>query len=111
MTRTRIYLSAPYSGDVVNNLARARRWLAYLRKTYPDAEFVTPWIALGERLPHLGYEEAVRLCYGWIEDCQALWLVGGRLSRGMLLEADYARKIGLQVEDMTEDGEEPPVGS
>ena len=42
------------------------------------------------------------------ERCDAIGLVGGRVSSGMALERDHAAKARLIVVDLTGQGEEPP---
>jgi hypothetical protein len=47
--------------------------------------------------------------FALIERCDELWLVGGRVSPGMALEAEHARKHGVTVADFTHAGYEPPI--
>jgi hypothetical protein len=45
-----------------------------------------------------------------VERCDAVWLVGGRVSSGMQIEADHAIGRGIDVIDLTHMGDEPPGG-
>jgi hypothetical protein len=46
-----------------------------------------------------------------IERCEEIWLVGSRISEGMRLELEHARKHGLAVVDLTGEGSDWPPGS
>ena len=37
-------VSAPTTAGILENLARAKRWLAYLRATRPDDTIIAPWV-------------------------------------------------------------------
>jgi len=111
MSRSLIYLAHPVSGDVAANLARARRWLLWCYRTRPDLAFVSQWILDCEILDdanptdrQLGLEHDFAI----IERCDAVWLVGGRVSAGMAMEAAHALARGIHVRDFTHLGEEPP---
>lgn len=108
-----IYLAAPLSAPtpegVAANLTRAKRWVAW---AYGEGVApVAPWITCCEVLDDSDPEMRQRglACdFATIERMDELWLVGGRVSNGMLLESEWARKHGIEVRDMTFLGDEPP---
>lgn len=77
MTRPVIYMCHPVAGDVKNNIARALRWLAWLRKSYPKTTFIAPWIAGVMSVGSDGTPEERKA--GLVDDCAedpelaALW--------------------------------------
>jgi hypothetical protein len=105
-----IYLCHPVSGDVAGNLANAKLWVRWVEENYPVA-VVASWITECEiwdddnpehRKAGLARDLAV------IERCDAVWLVGGRISSGMAAEAAHAEKFGLPINDLTNLGASPP---
>lgn len=104
-------LSAPTAEGMAENRARGRRWCAWAARHF----YVTPvamWIVLSEEWPETPENRALGLDldFSLILRCDALWLCGGRISSGMQLEADHARKLGVPVRDLTLIGSEPPEG-
>lgn len=103
------YMAHPIAGDVAGNLARAKRWLAYLLEELPGIIVIAPWIHDLEALPLRDGEPADRArglerCAATAAICDGVVLVGGRISQGMALEAARAR----EVLDLTHLGPEPP---
>ena len=49
MTRMVLYVAAPLGAPdragLEANLARAMRWLSWLRRSFPETTFIAPWIA------------------------------------------------------------------
>lgn len=91
------------------NLERAMRWLAWLRRTFPETTFIAPWIAsilAGEDDSDPAQREAglvdavavIRLVHGVV-------FCGGRISTGMQREGLAA----MRTWDLTELGAEPPA--
>ena len=112
MSRPVIYMCHPLGADtdagISANLARALRWLAWLRKSFPATTFIAPWIATvyslgGDDSPELREAGLVDDC-AVVEICEGVVLVGGRISSGMEREKQHA---GL-VSDLTHLGDEPP---
>jgi hypothetical protein len=69
------------------NLQRAMRWLAWLRKSFPETTFIAPWIAsvlAGDDDADPSQREAgfVDAC-ATIERCDGIVLCGPRISSGM----------------------------
>jgi hypothetical protein len=105
-----LYAVDPTASALKDNLARAMRWLSWLRRTFPGVTFIAPWIAAvlvgaddsDPRQREAGLVDAdavVPLCTGVV-------LVGGRVSSGMARERGKARRdvdlIRLGVEPPTE---------
>lgn len=99
----------PRRAALMANLARAQRWLVWLRRTFPSDTFIAPWIAAvlsgeddadpAQREAGLVDAEAVAaLCTGVV-------LCGGRISNRMRREANAARA----TIDLTHFGAEPPT--
>jgi hypothetical protein len=113
MTRLVLYvahpLGAPDRAGLDANLARAMRWLSWLRRAFPDTTFVAPWIAAvaaGEddadpRQREAGLVDADAV----IPRLDGVVLVGGRVSSGMARERGRARRAW----DLTSLGDEPPA--
>ncbi len=108
-----MYVAAPVSGNVNANLARAMRWLRWLRARDTDAVYIAPWIASilsGEDDSDPAQRErGLRDCVAVVSRCDAVVLVGGRVSSGMQREREAIEAKGGVVIDLTYLGEEPPV--
>lgn len=79
------------------NIARAERWLSWLRRSFPETTFIAPWIAAvlsGEDDSDPAQREAglVDAC-AVIERCDGIVLCGPRVSAGMEREARHARRV------------------
>ena len=113
MSRMRIVyvaapLNAPTREGIEVNRARASRWVAWAARQ--GVAPIATWITLSgqwDESPE-NRERGLRIDFALIERCDALWLVGGRVSQGMRLEAEHARIFGVPVVDLTEYGPEPP---
>lgn len=109
------YLAHPVSGDVPANLARAGRWLRWLRLRCPHVTIIAPW--LGPLLAGLendsdpaDRERGLRDCCAVVERCDGIILCGGRVSSGMQREVDALCAHGQgYVADLTSLGDEPPA--
>ena len=91
-----------------NNRERASRWCEYAARqgVAPSAT----WIVLSGLWDDSAENRVrgLRCDFAAIERCDELWLVGGRVSRGMDAEAWHARAYAVPVVDLTPLGEEPP---
>lgn len=107
------YLCHPVSGDVQGNIARALRWLEYMRRSEPEVATVAPWIAgllSGEDDDNPNARaRAIRECAAMAARCDRVILCGGRVSAGMAIERDACVAAGGSVVDLTHLGEEPPA--
>lgn len=82
------------------NLQRAMRWLAWLRRSFPQDTFIAPWIATvmslhGDDSPELREAGLVDDC-AVVERCDGIVLCGSRISSGMRREmAHGGHRVGL----------------
>ena len=109
-----VYLAHPVSGDFDNNIARAHRWFAW--SNGPDAReilgidsdivVIAPWLVQPKSVDHVPEARMrhMKWCTLAAARCDEVWLVGGRVSKGMQEEADVARR----VRDLSSLGVEPP---
>jgi hypothetical protein len=81
------------------NLDRALRWLAWLRKSFPETTFIAPWIAT---VQSLGNDDSPELCEAGLVDycavverCDGIVLCGGRISSRMRREMEHGLAMGL----------------
>lgn len=118
MTKAVVYLAHPVGADTVegvqDNLRAARRWLWALRQA-TDWSLAAPWIGdvlagieAGAAEPDERGRGLVDM-FALIERCDAIVLVGGRVSAGMAAELAHARAHGLEVIDLIGTGAEPPA--
>lgn len=112
MTRL-MFLAHPVGGDVPGNLARARRWLAYLFAAYREIVVVAPWITDLGAIPlddavAEERERGIQRNLVTLQRCDGIILCGGRISSGMQRELDAARLLNLDVIDLVHLGAEPP---
>lgn len=103
----KVFISSPFAGDTKQNIKNARRYCAFaVRSGYiPFA-------------PHLFYpqflsdsdakQRELGLFMGmvFLDGCKEIWVFGERISSGMRLEIDRARKRGLTLRFFTEDCKE-----
>lgn len=103
-----VYIAAPLTPDESRgetregNLERAARWVRWAARA--GVAPVATWIVLAS-----GWDESMRdlgleIDCALVRRCDELWLVGGRMSSGMLQEA----KCCPIVRDLTALGPEPP---
>lgn len=97
------YLAHPVSGDVKRNIARAKRWLSYLQKTYSGHVFIAPWITGIEICGDddndpLQRERGIQRDCAVIAKCDELWLCGADFSKGMEREVVVAVKYRLKID-------------
>jgi hypothetical protein len=104
-TRKLCYLAHPLgqAGDREQNRRNAGRILAQLQTEEPTRVFVASWITLAEYWSETPAEREAGLHadLALIEHCDEIWLCGNRISPGMQIELEHARKCGLRVVDRT----------
>ena len=116
-----IYMAAPVGAPTVTeiraNLARARRWLWWLRRTRPNDTILCPWIADVElALDNQGDEKTgrangLRDCEAIVSRCDGIAVCGGRMTDGMARECGAFLRATLGhglVLDLLHLGQEPP---
>ncbi len=105
-----IYMAHPFGGDPAN-LERARRWFAWLCREFPRNAYICNWIIECEIFDDADPEQRAASLARQCEiarRCNAVLLVGGDISPGMMQEARAAGS----VLDLSMIGDEPPeVGS
>lgn len=112
-----VYMAHPVSplpGETLEgNLARAKRWLLWLLRNAKRERiaYIAPWIVdceiLDDADPDVRGFALERDC-ALIARCDAIVLVGGRLSSGMARERDAALAAGRTVVNLLSMGSEPP---
>jgi hypothetical protein len=109
------WMGHPLSGDVPGNIARSKRWLQWLLRTFTRVDFAADWILWCEVLDdgdQADRARGLRFDRLMINRLSDYWMVGGAISRGMEVEHEFARLAGCEVVDLTFLGlEPPPVGS
>lgn len=94
------------------NLARVKRWLAYLLREHPEDAFCLPWVAYAEALPDetAAHRRGLRDDLEILDRCDGIVLCGGHISPGMLVELDrhVHRSTQPRILNLTHLGEEPP---
>ena len=105
-----VYIAHPlgHGDDREQNRLRAARWVAWAA----DQGWVAPvadWIILSGVWDESKRGLGLMIDIALIQRCDELWLVGGRISPGMEIEADAARRAGKKIRNMTSLGKEPPA--
>lgn len=106
------WLIHPLKGDIAGNIARAKRWLQFLIRTFPGLDFEAGWILWVEVLNDadpVERERGLKFCEGMIRRLDEVWVAGGAISEGMEREIRVAHLAGKPVTDLTHLGAEPPI--
>jgi hypothetical protein len=92
-----IYVAHPFGGNL-KNLDKAEKWAAWLTERF-DALFVVPWVPLCRHWRDSGTSltRGIDMDKAAIARCDAMIAVGGGISRGMAIEIEFARGLGIQV--------------
>jgi hypothetical protein len=109
-----VYIAHPLGDDPVKrqtNRARAAQWCAWAAEKCGVCP-VAMWVVLsGIWFESLEYRElGLQLDKVLVARCDEVWLVGGRISPGMAIEALTAQELSIPVLDLTGLGELPPDG-
>jgi hypothetical protein len=87
-----VYVAHPVTGDPRGNCAKVQAWIRWLIDHDPDVVYIAPWVA--EVLAYADVEVSPDFYDRVLEDdctvvkrLDGVLLVGGRISRGMQLEA------------------------
>lgn len=96
--------------DRERNRKNAARWVAWLASTFGVA-VIADWIVLSGEWAETPENRDKGLAFdlALVERADEVWLVGGRVSPGMAMEASHASKLGKTVVDMTHLGYEAPT--
>jgi len=105
-----VYVAAPLGSgsDREFNRANAAAWCSWaaLQGVAP----IATWVILSGVWPETpeNREKGLALDCALVERCDEVWLVGGRISPGMSIEADHGRAHGVKIVDLTHLGPTPP---
>ncbi len=98
---------------MLKNRENAKRWYKWACDHYwPDHAFNAMWIMNVEvynDADAVDRERGMQRNYAHIKNCDALWLLGPRVSEGMEDEALFARRCGMPVYNLTSEGLDPLV--
>jgi hypothetical protein len=105
VSRAVIYVAHPLSGtyaEMSQNRLFGSHWCAWLCRHFQVAT-IADWIVLSSVLEETAANRTMGLdCdLSLIERCDALVLVGTRISTGMRIELEHAKKLGKPVIDLT----------
>lgn len=112
MTKRVVYLchplNAPTREGIEANRKEAARWAAFFA-TYFDVAPECSWIVLTGELEETDENRATGLAIdlALVARCDELVMVGPRVSEGMLLESEHAKKLGKPVYNLTRIGRDP----
>jgi hypothetical protein len=116
-----VYIAHPLGAgpDRETNRAKASRWVAWAADQ--GVAPVADWVILSGQWTEDRRTEGLAIDCALIGRCDELWLVGGRISPGMQIEAAWARNVvrfdaasgrvipeGVWVRDFAGFGSEPP---
>lgn len=95
--------------DLELNRLNAAKWACWIAETYGVAVSCT-WIVLASIWQETEHHRAIgmRINLDQISRCDEVYLVGGRISEGMQLEANEAWRLGKPVLSFIEHGFSPP---
>lgn len=97
--RKLIYLSQPYGGKP-ENFERAKQTLLTLKEIYPQYDFISPIVAYGFAYNIYSYEVGMQLCLTLLNHCDEIWIANDDgISKGVKIEREYAKKIGMPVRE------------
>jgi hypothetical protein len=105
-----VYIAHPLGAgpDREQNRRNAAKWVAWAARQ--GVAPVADWIVLSGELEETPANRLLGLeCdRALVELCDEVWLVGGRVSPGMAIEAEHARLCLVPVVDKTSLGPLPP---
>jgi hypothetical protein len=92
-----VYIAAPL-GDGVDrpeNIRRASKWVVWCADQGHAP--VATWVTLAGEWPETRRDEGLAIDLALIGRCDEVWLCGPRVSKGMHVESDHARRIGKPI--------------
>lgn len=105
-----VFIAHPVAGEVASNLASAERWVRWAI-TEMQVGPIAPYLYLCRALDDGDQHErdlGIQVGIDQLAICDALWLCGETVSRGMKIEVAFAEGVGIPVHDLT--GPAPPYG-
>ncbi len=103
------YIAHPVGSDPVErkkNLENVQKWFLWLIH-HTDWTLNVPWFIYVSNLDETYRKRAMRDDLAILNTCNAIVLVGGRISEGMSEELGLAQAKGLRVFDLTKHGYSP----
>jgi hypothetical protein len=100
-------LNAPTPEGMEQNRRNAARWAAWAALTQ-NVSPVCDWVVLSSVLSEEHRELGLQCDLALIARVDEVWLVGGRVSSGMKIEADHAKLLGIPVRSFLLMGYEAP---
>lgn len=96
-----IYVCSPYSGDVENNVVKARACCREVLKQ--GFAPIAPHLLFPQFLDDTNpdeREQGIEMGLDLLNRCQELWAFGETISTGMKAEIQYAKEHGIPVRRM-----------
>jgi hypothetical protein len=93
-------LSAADEDERQANRTFAEEWISWLTWNFPIAP-IANWVTWCRFWPESMRTRGIAINKRHIELCDEAWLVGPRVSEGMLIEASHARSLGKPVHNIT----------
>jgi hypothetical protein len=98
------YVAHPVSGDAVGNAHNAIAWVKWLTLNDPSRVYIAPWVAevlafADDIIEPEFYDRVLADDQDVVRHLDGVILVGGTVSKGMLLECDAAIEKGLRIID------------
>jgi hypothetical protein len=92
-----VYIAHPLGDgpDRDENMRRGAKWVAWAADQ--GMAPVCTWIVLASQWPETKRDEGLAVDCALIDRCDEVWLVGPRVSKGMHVEAEHAKKVGKPV--------------
>lgn len=93
-----VFVCSPFAGDIEGNIARAKRYgrFAVTEKAIPFAPHLLFPQFLNEEDPE-ERELGIQMGLALLSKCEELWVFGSRVSSGMALEIEKAKKLKMPI--------------
>lgn len=105
--RPLVYICSPFSGDIINDTERARKYCRFAVDNM--AIPIAPHILFPQFMDEMAERELVEFMgLVLLGRCKQLWVFGDRITDGMKLEINKARKRFIFTRYFTESCEEIP---
>jgi len=101
--RPLVFICSPLAGDVEHNLERARRYcrFAVMKAAIPLA----PHLLFPQFMDDGSQEErslAIFMGLALLSKCHELWCFGNKISPGMAIELEKAKRLGIPIRHFSE---------
>jgi hypothetical protein len=93
-------LGAPTRDGIEENRKSASEWYGWLAACFPIAP-VADWIILTGQWTESMRARGLEIAKVHVSRCDELWLIGPRVTEGMMVEADHAHALGRPVYNLT----------